>query len=146
MGRRALIWLAPLALVAGCGGGNNSAKPAASGPVFRRPLTEACLRAHGFTLSHKVKQVGFIAFTSVGGGVRAKKGSADVILAFGNDGGDAQQTLAAIKNNRKLKQSSIFRYRRRVSNVVLFWAYRPPKKTARLVDACLRPKQRAAST
>ena len=144
MGRRALTCLALLAFLAGCGSGGESTQPSASGPVFRRAPTEACLRARGFKLSHTVKRVGFIAFTSVGGGVRAtRRTGGDVILAFGNDGADAQQTLRAIRNNVKLKQSAIFRYRRRVSNVVLFWAYRPPKKTAALVDRCLRPKQGA---
>jgi len=144
MGRRALICLALLAFLAGCGGGGESTQATANGPVFRRGPTEACLRARGFKLSHTVKRVGFIAFTSVGGGVRATKGTgSDVILAFGHDGADAQQTLAAIRNNRKLQRSAIFRYRRRVSNVVLFWAYRPPKKTATIVDRCLLPKQGA---
>ena len=146
MGRRALIGLAALAFVAGCGGGGGKTTAQPEGPVFRRGPTEACLRARGFKLSHNVKRVGFVAFTSVGGGVRATKGTgADVILAFGNDGADARQTLAAVRNNPKLKQSAIFRYRRRVSNVILFWAYRPARKTAAVVDRCLRPKQKGAT-
>jgi hypothetical protein len=144
MGRRALILVAPLALVAGCGGGGGTTtKAQPEGPVFHRAPTEACLRARGFTLSHAPKRVGFIASAALGGGVRATKGSgADVILAFGNGGADAQQILAAVRKNPRLQQSAIFRYRRRVSNVVLFWAYRPTKKTAAAVDRCLRPKQR----
>lgn len=145
MGRRALIWPALLALLAGCGSGGGSTGVRAVGPVYRRAPTQACLRAHGFSISNKVKRVGFVAFTSVGGGLRATKGTGeDVIMAFGNDGADAQQTLAAIRNNPKLRQSSIFRYRRRAANVVLFWAYRPPRKASKLVDSCLLPKQGTA--
>ena len=147
MGRPALICLAAVAFAAGCGGGGGSKTTAQPpGPVFHRKPTEACLRAHGFRLSHNGKRVGFIASAALGGGVRATKGTgADVILAFGKGGGDARQMLTAIRKNTKLKQSAIFRYRRRVANVVLFWAYRPTKKNTAVVDRCLRrPKQSGA--
>jgi hypothetical protein len=143
MGRRPLIVILVALALAGCGGGGTSGGVVA--PVYKRAPTEACLRSHSFKIKHGVKAVGFVAFTSVGGSFRAtKSASKDVILAFGNDGADAKQTLDAIRGNDKLKQSKIFRYRRRVANVVLFWAYRPKRVTARLVDGCLRPSQKAA--
>src|SRR6266540_1934455 len=132
MGRRPFIVILVALALAGCGGGGSSGGAVA--PVYKRAPTEACLRSHSFEIKHGVKAVGFVAFTSVGGSFRAtKSASKDVILAFGNDGADAKQ-----------KQSKIFRYRRRVANVVLFWAYRPKRATARVVDGCLRPSQKAA--
>jgi hypothetical protein len=143
MGRRLLFLSFCAVLLAGCGGKEQAAPVA---PVYKAGATEKCLRGHGFKIRHGAKEVGFIAFTSVGGSLRATKDPArDVILAFGNDGSDARATLDAIRGNKKLLRSKIFRYRRRVSNVVLFWAYRPKPKVAKTVDACLRPKQRTAA-
>jgi hypothetical protein len=143
MGRRPVILVVLAVVLAGCGGDGSSGGSAA--PVYKRAPTEACLRSHSFKIRHGVKAVGFVAFTSVGGSFRAtKNASKDVILAFGNDGADAKQTLDAIRGNDELKQSKIFRYRRRIANVVLFWAYRPKKTTAKVVDRCLRPSPNAA--
>jgi hypothetical protein len=138
MGRRTITLALLAAALAGCGGGSSST-PAA--PVYGRGPTEACLRQHGYTIRHSAKAVGFIAFASTGGSLRATKGkNADVILAFGNDGDAARQTLDAVRRNPKIANSAIFRYRIRKANVVAFWVFRPKQRVARVVYGCLRPK------
>ena len=138
MGRRTITLALLAATVAGCGGTSSSSSLGA--PVYRQAPTEACLRNHGYTIRHSAKAVGFIAFASVGGSLRAtKRKDADVILAFGNDGDAARQTLDAVRRNPKIANSAIFRYRIRKANVVAFWIVRPKQRVARAVYGCLRP-------
>jgi hypothetical protein len=137
MGRRSVILALLVAACAGCGG-ESSSKPAV--PVYRQGPTETCLRNHGYAIRHSAKAVGFIAFASVGGSLRAtKRRDADVILAFGNDGNAARQTLDAVRRNPKIANSAIFRYRIRKANVVAFWVFRPKQPVERVVYGCLRP-------
>jgi hypothetical protein len=137
MGRRTIILALLAAAVAGCGGKSSSSP---SVPVYKQAPTEACLRNHGFRIRHSADAVGFIAFASTGGSLRATKGGkGDVILAFGTDGKAAQQTLDAVRRNPKIANSPIFRYRIRKANVVAFWLVRPRRRVARTVYGCLRP-------
>jgi hypothetical protein len=137
MGRRTITLGLLAAALAGCGGSSSSA-PAV--PVYKQGPTEACLRNHGYAIRHSAKDVGFIAFASTGGSLRATKGkNADVILAFGNDGDAARQTLDAVRRNPKIANSAIFRYRIRKANVVAFWVFRPKQGVAKVVYGCLRP-------
>ena len=141
MGRRLLPLVLCCALVAGCGGDDDAApRPAApDAPRYTRAATQACLKREGFRIATTTKAVGFIASTAVGGALRAKKGRADVIMAFGADGNDAAQTLKGIKRFRKTKQSKIFRFRLRRANAVVLWAYRPTPAQQRTVYGCLQP-------
>jgi hypothetical protein len=137
MGRRTIIIAVLAAALAGCGGGSSSAP---SVPVYKQGPTQACLRQHGFKIRHSAKAVGFIAYASTGGSLRATKGGkGDVILAFGADGTAARQTLDAVRRNPKIANSAIFRYRIRKANVVAFWLVRPRRRVARTVYGCLRP-------
>jgi hypothetical protein len=137
MGRRSVILALLVAACAGCGGESSSEQ---SVPVYRQGPTETCLRNHGYAIRHSAKAVGFIAFASVGGSLRAtKRRDADVILAFGNDGNAARQTLDAVRRNPKIANSAIFRYRIRKANVVAFWVFRPKQQVERVVYGCLRP-------
>jgi hypothetical protein len=67
----------------------------------------------------------------------------DVILAFGADGADAQQTIRAIR--RFAPRPPLFRYRLRNANVVILWAYRPSKAKKLLLAKCLAVSVRAAA-
>jgi hypothetical protein len=141
MGRRHLIPLVCCVVVlAGCGSASeNKNKPSAVGHVFHRDRAAACLKAHGFTVSTSEHVMNFIAYTATGGGLRAWKPKvhrkADVILAFGADGADAQQTIRAIR--RFAPRPSLFRYRLRDANVVILWAYRPSQRNKLLLKSCL---------
>jgi hypothetical protein len=137
MGRRTITLALLAATLAACGGSSSSA-PAV--PVYAQGPTETCLRNHGYRIRHSAKDVGFIAFAATGGSLRATKGkNADVILAFGDNGDAARQTLEAVRRNPKIANSAIFRYRIRKANVVAFWVFRPKKGVARVVYGCLRP-------
>ena len=144
MGRRVVALAACTALLAGCGGSKKAVAPEA--PRYVRSATIKCLKKHHFTVSTKAKAVNFIAFTSVGGGLRAWKPKRhrklDLIMAFGANGLDARQTLIAIK--RFARRSRIFRYRIRKSNVVVLFAYRPAGAQAEGVFGCLKTAPKAS--
>ena len=130
-------------LLAGCGGAKK--QQTFVGEVYKRDGVAACLRSHGFTTSTAENKMNFIAYTATGGGLRAwkpkKHPKADVILAFGADGADAQQTLVAIK--RFALRPPLFRFRLRKANAVILWAYRPTKANVALLDKCLAQSARS---
>ncbi len=130
MGRR-LILLFACALLAGCGG---KAKPKI-GNVYTLQPTAACLRADGFNVSTKEKDVNFIAFAAPGGGLRARTKKLDLIIAFGQNGHDRKQIMKAVK--RFARRPPIFRYRIGRANIVILWAYRPSAKDKAILDGCL---------
>jgi hypothetical protein len=137
MRRRQLILIACGALLlAGCGG---TKKTTFVGHVYHRDAVATCLKAHGFTVSTSEKDMNFIAYTATGGGLRAWKPKVhrkvDLILAFGADGADAQQTVRAIR--RFALRPPLFRFRLRNANVVILWAYRPSKVNKLLLNKCL---------
>jgi hypothetical protein len=109
------------------------------GQVYSRGPVAQCLRSHGFTVSTGEKDMNFIAYTATGGGLRAwkpkKHRKADLILAFGADGADAKQTMTAIR--RFARRPPIFRYRVRIANAVILWAYRPSNVNKAMLDSCL---------
>jgi len=131
MGRRLIVLFACALVVAGCGG---KAKPKV-GTVYTLQPTAACLRAHGFTVSTKEKDVNFIAFAAPGGGLRARTKKADLIIAFGQNGRDRRQIMKAVK--RFARRPPIFRYRIARANIVMLWAYRPSKRQKAILDGCL---------
>lgn len=126
-------------VLGGCGGGNDTATTTSSAPTivrFARAPTMACLRRKGYDVSTRAKEVGFIAYTAVGGGMRAsKRGGGDVIMAFGVDGDDAAQTLKGI--DKAAKNAKLFRVKKRQSNVAILWAYLPTPAQKRAVYSCL---------
>jgi hypothetical protein len=130
MGRRLLILSACALLLAGCGG-----KKHGSGKVYNLAPTVNCLRAHGFAVSTKQKDVNFIAFSAPEGGLRARKGDTDLIVAFGNSSDDRHQILLGVQ--RFAQQAPIFRHRIGRANVVMMWAYRPSEASEKLVIGCL---------
>jgi len=97
------------------------------------------LRAHNFTVSTQLKDINFIAYTATGGGLRAWENGTnrqvDLILAFGQSGADARQTLRAMK--RFANRPPIFRWRIRRANAVVSFAYRPSRKNEELLLRCL---------
>jgi hypothetical protein len=125
-------------LLAACGGSKKT-QQSYVGAVYSRGPVAKCLRSHGFTVSTNEHDMNFIAYTATGGGLRAwkpkKHRKLDLILAFGADGADAQQTMKAVK--RFALQSAIFRYRARRANAVMLWAYRPSPKNKQLLYNCL---------
>jgi hypothetical protein len=143
MGRRLLILGGCALLVAGCGG----SKKQEVGNLYKLGGASACLREHGFRVSTKEKDVGFVAYTATGGGLRAwekrTNGRVSLILAFGQSGDDAKQTLVAVK--RFARRPPIFRWRARRANAVILFAYRPSLKNQRLVVNCLEKSARASS-
>src|SRR6478672_6546869 len=103
MGRRTITLGLLAVTLAGCGG-SSSSEPTV--PVYAQSPTEACLRNHGYEIRHSAKDVGFIAFASTGGSLRAtKRKDADVILAFGDNGDAARKTLDAVRRNPKIANS-----------------------------------------
>jgi len=122
-------------LAAGCGG----SKKQDVGNLYKLGGASACLRDHGFRVSTSENDVGFVAYTATGGGMRAwengTNGRVSLILAFGQSGDDAKQTLAAVK--RFAKRPPIFRWRARRGNAVILFAYRPSLANQRLVVRCL---------
>jgi len=142
-GRSSLVLLCALVL-AGCGGdGEAETTTTTAGPPkivrYARAPTTACLTRAGYTVTTRAKAVGFIAYTAVGGGLRATKaGGGDIIMAFGVDGDDAAQTLTGIKETEAKKPGKLFRTRLRRSNVAILWAYLPTKAQKKTVYGCLR--------
>ena len=97
----------------------------------------ACLRSKDYDVSTKAKDVGFIAYTAVGGGLRAsRRGGGDVIMAFGADGDDAAQTLKGVE--KAASNARLFRSKLRQSNVVILWAYLPTDRQKNAVYGCLK--------
>src|SRR5215210_4880198 len=137
MGRRPVFFVlcASLctALLGGCGdnGDSGNATATATGPrvtLYARAPTMACLRRKGFRVATDAEAVGFIAYTAVGGALRARRPKgADVIMAFGVDGDDAAQTLIGIRRAATTKTGRLFRVVLRRSNVAILWAYLPTK-------------------
>jgi hypothetical protein len=136
MGRRLLMLGGCVLLLAGCGG---KKKEAEVGSLYKRGPVAACLRAHNFTVSTRLKDINFIAYTATGGGLRAWENGTnrqvDMILAFGQSGADARQTLKAMK--RFANRPPIFRWRIRRANAVVSFAYRPSRKNEELLLRCL---------
>jgi hypothetical protein len=142
MARRLLF----LILATGCAlglaacGATTKEKPQVVGQVYTRAPVVRCLKAHGFTVSTREKDMNFIAYTATGGGLRAwkpkKHRKVDLILAFGVSGEDAKQTMRGVK--RFALRSPIFRFRLRDANVVILWAYRPSKSNRTLLSNCLK--------
>ena len=134
--RHLFVFACCVLLLAGCG---SKKKTAFVGHVYHRDAVATCLRARGFTVSTKEKDMNFIAYTATGGGLRAwrpkKHRKLDLILAFGADGEDAKQTIRGIK--RFALRPALFRYRLRNANVVILWAYRPSKASKTLLANCL---------
>ena len=133
MGRRLILLFACALVVAGCGG--KAAKQPQVGDVYTLQPTAACLRADGFAVSTKEKDVNFIAFAAPGGGLRARTKKADLIIAFGQNGHDRKQIMKAVK--RFARKPPIFRYRIGRANIVMLWAYRPSKRQKAILDGCL---------
>ena len=132
MGRRLILVVACALLVAGCGG---KSKPHVLGAVYGRTPTAACLRAKGFKVSTKERDINFIAYAAPGGGLRARKKGVDLIIAFGLNGNDRHQIMVAVK--RFARRPPIFRYRIGRANIVILWAYRPSPKNKAILDKCL---------
>lgn len=132
------------ALLGGCGGDGDgdaaqttTAKPRS--PRYERAPTTSCLERQGYDVSTRVKDVGFIAYTAVGGGLRAsRRGGGDVIMAFGVDGDDAAQTLEGIKQAEAEGNGRLFRVHFRRSNVAILWAYLPTASQKKDVYGCLK--------
>jgi hypothetical protein len=140
---RTLSFLFCALALGGCGGGDDeaesttTARPQAVVRYAREPTT-ACLKREGYRVSTRAKDVGFIAYTAVGGGLRAtRQGGGDVILAFGVDGDDAAQTLAGIKKAEEDENAQLFRTHFRKSNVAIVWAYLPTGPQKKTVYGCL---------
>jgi len=149
MGRRPVFLVLCVALVcvpllAGCGGDDENAatEPTTTGPrvtFYARGPTMACLRRKGFRVTTNAKDVGFIAYTAVGGALRARRPKgADVIMAFGVDGDDAAQTLIGIKRAATTEKGRLFKTKLRRSNVAILWAYHPTANQKRNVYGCLK--------
>jgi hypothetical protein len=135
VGRTLLILGGCTLLLAGCGG----SKPR-PGRVYSLDATAHCLRAHGFTVSTKQKDVGFIAYSASGGGLRARKGSLDVIVAFGGGAIERHQIMLGV--GRLARQSQIFAYRIGRANVVMMWAYPPSTEAQSTLIGCLNTSVR----
>src|ERR1041384_3912748 len=116
MGRRLLMVSGCVLLLAGCGGKKQAEEPI--GGLYRRAPVISCLRAHNFTVSTRLNDVNFIAYSATGGGLRAWENGThkqvDLILAFGQSNADARQTLHAIK--RFARRPPIFRCAERRSH------------------------------
>ena len=149
MGRRPVFLIVCVALLCGpllggCGGddGNSGNATTSTGPrltVYARAPTMACLRRKGLRVTTDAKSVGFIAYTAVGGALRARRPKgADVIMAFGADGDDAAQTLIGINRAATTERGRLFKTKLRRSNVAILWAYRPTKNQKRNVYGCLK--------
>jgi hypothetical protein len=130
VGRSLLILSGCALLLAACGGDKQHAVR-----VYDRAPTMTCLRSHGFAVSTRQKDVGFIADSASGGGLRARKGRVDVIVAFGSGKTERHQILVGV--GRLAPRASIFRYRIARANVVMMWAYRPSKKAQSVLISCL---------
>jgi hypothetical protein len=146
MGRRPVLLLFCVALLGGCGGdGNGDAEgetattTASQVTRYARAPTMACLRRKGLRVTTTAKDVGFIAYTAVGGALRARRpNGADVIMAFGVDGDDAAQTLVGIRRAETTAKGRLFRVPLRRSNVAIIWAYRPTPNQKKNVYGCLK--------
>jgi hypothetical protein len=134
MGRRLLILGGCALLLAGCG------KKHESGELYTLAPTARCLSSHGFSVSTRQRDVNFIAFSAPEGGLRARMGAADLIIAFGNSSDDRRQILLGVK--RFAQRGRIFGHRIGRANVVMMWAYRPAKQTEKLVIGCLNSSVR----
>ena len=97
--------------------------------------TALCLRSQGFTVTTKQKDVGFIADSASGGGLRARNGRLDVIVAFGGGAVERHQIVLGVR--RLARQSQIFAYRIGRANVVMMWAYPPSDEAKSALVACL---------
>ena len=142
-GRALSLLLCALAL-GGCGGDEESATttaPTTGGNAkvvrYARGPTTTCLQGKDYEVSTDAEDVGFVAYTAVGGGLRAsKRGGGDVIMAFGVDGDDAAQTLKGIA--KASPDAKLFRTKLRKSNVAILWAYLPTTRQKAAVYGCLR--------
>ena len=131
MGRTLLILGGCVLLLAGCGG----SKKQQSGRVYTRGPSARCLRSHGFHVSTRQKDVGFIAYSASDGGLRARKGRVDVIVAFG--GGAIERHQIVLGAGRFARHSQIFAYRVGRANVVMMWAYPPSQEATSELIGCL---------
>src|SRR5712691_9231621 len=138
MGRRLLIVGGCALLLAGCGG-----KKHGSGKVYNLAPAVKGLRSHGFAVSTKQKDVGFIAFSAPDGGLRARKGQTDLIVAFGNSSDDRHQILLGVQ--RFAQQAPIFRYRIGRATLLMMFSYQPSAATEKLVIGCLNSSVRPAA-
>jgi hypothetical protein len=108
--------------------------------VYSLGPSARCLRSHGFAVSTKEKDVGFIAYSASGGGLRARNGRLDVIVAFGGGAVERHQILLGVR--RFARQSQIFAYRVGRANVLMMWAYPPSEKAKSALIACLNTSVR----
>jgi outer membrane lipoprotein SlyB len=139
---RALSLLLCALVLGGCGGDEEAATTTTTGGQaavvrYERGPTMTCLKSKDYDVSTNAKDVGFVAFTAVGGGLRAsKRGGGDVIMAFGADGDDAAQTLKGVA--KASPNAKLFRTKLRESNVAILWAYIPTESQKKAVYGCLK--------
>ena len=142
---RALSLLLCVLVLGGCGGDEETATTATTTTTggkaavvrYARGPTITCLKSKDYDVSTAAKDVGFVAFTAVGGGLRAtKRGGGDVIMAFGVDGDDAAQTLKGVA--KASPDAKLFRSKLRKSNVAVLWAYIPTVGQKKAVYGCLK--------
>jgi hypothetical protein len=138
---RALSLLLCALVLGGCGGDDETATTSTpTKPTvvrYARGPTMTCLKSKNYKVSTGAKEVGFIAYTAVGGGLRAsKRGGGDVIMAFGVDGDDAAQTLKGIA--KASPRAKLFGTKLRKSNVAILWAYLPTDGQKKAVYGCLK--------
>jgi hypothetical protein len=96
--------------------------------------------SHGFAVSTTQRDVGFIAYSASGGGLRARKGRLDVIVAFGGGAIERHQILLGV--HRLARQSQIFAYRIGRANLVMMWAYPPSTDAQSALIRCLNTSVR----
>jgi hypothetical protein len=124
----AATWVAAVVGAAGCGGDDEP-------ELYRLEPTRACLTSENVVVSQR--DLDFVASTALGGGLRARLGRNEVVLAFAEDEEDGAAIEQAYRRfaGENIGLSDVLM---RDRNVVLVWAGKPSEQDLDRITSCLK--------
>jgi len=143
MRTRALLLIAPLAvLAAGCGGGSggSSGSGGGGGTQYTAAATAPCLKQQGFTnVTTAPNDVGLVAAFADNGGLKATAPDGNtVVIAFAKDDTAVSGTEDAFRKHAPMRyRHHMLDIMSAANNAVIVWAEGPAQQAHDLVIGCL---------